>query len=107
MIPVLLFGGFLRSLQFTSINAIAYADVPAEKLSRATSFSTVLQELSGSIGVSVAALGLEATGHVRGVDPLDVGNFTPVFVAIGLLAMSSALMANSRILRGRILDGCE
>ena len=28
MIGVLLVGGFFRSLQFTSINAIAYAEVP-------------------------------------------------------------------------------
>ena len=35
----LLIGGFLRSLQFTSINAVAYADVPSLHLSRAPTFA--------------------------------------------------------------------
>src|SRR5690606_27651967 len=47
---ILLTSGFTRSLQFTSINALVYADVPSERLSRATSFTAMLQELSGSIG---------------------------------------------------------
>jgi EmrB/QacA subfamily drug resistance transporter len=92
MLAILLIGGFLRSLQFTSINTVIYSDVPEEKLSRATTFSTVLQELTGSVGVSVAALGLEATGWWRGVDALDAGNFTPVFLFIGALAMSSVVI---------------
>ena len=37
-------GGLSRSLQFTSINTLAYADVPPERLSRATSFAAVCQE---------------------------------------------------------------
>ena len=40
-----LVGGLSRSLQFTSVNTLAYADVPPEKLSRATSFAAVCQEL--------------------------------------------------------------
>ncbi|EKD60463.1 MAG: drug resistance transporter, EmrB/QacA subfamily, partial [uncultured bacterium] len=47
---VLFIGGLSRSLQFTAVNAIAYAEVPSERLSSATSFSAVLQQLSGSIG---------------------------------------------------------
>jgi EmrB/QacA subfamily drug resistance transporter len=85
-------GGFLRSLQFTSINAVAYADVPSLQLSRATSFTTVLQELSGSVGVSMAALGLEGLGVLTGSDPLDLGHFPVVFGAIGLLAALSAVI---------------
>ena len=90
MIGLLLFAGFVRSLQFTSINAIAYADVPDKMLSRATTFAAVGQELSGSIGVSVAALGLEMTGRIMGRDPLALANFPPVFVMIGLLAATSS-----------------
>ncbi len=37
MIAILLVGGFFRSLQFTSINTIAYAEVEQRLMSRATS----------------------------------------------------------------------
>jgi EmrB/QacA subfamily drug resistance transporter len=47
--------GFLRSLQFTFLNALAYADVPDDKSSHATSLASVGQNLSQSLGVALAA----------------------------------------------------
>src|SRR5690606_33885460 len=58
IIAVMLVGGFFRSLQVTAINAIAYADVETAQMSRATSFTSVVQQLSLSLGVSVGALTL-------------------------------------------------
>ena len=45
---VLLAGGFFRSLQFTALNALCYADVPQESMSNATSFAAVGQQLAGA-----------------------------------------------------------
>ena len=67
-----LIGGLSRSLQFTSINTLSYADVPPDKLSRATSFAAVGQELSGSVGVTVAALGLEVMQRMNGGGQIDI-----------------------------------
>ncbi len=39
MIAVLMIGGFFRSLQFTSVNALAYAEVPVARMSRATALA--------------------------------------------------------------------
>ncbi len=88
----LLIGGFLRSLQFTSINSIAYADIGPDKLSRAAGFVAVLQELSGTIGVAVAALGLETLQHWDGRAAIDASHFPPVFAGIALLAALSSLI---------------
>ena len=52
----LLIGGFFRSLQMTSINTLGYADVPPAMLSRATSLSSMAQQLSQTAGVATAAL---------------------------------------------------
>ncbi len=46
MMGILLVGGFVRSLEFTSLNAIAYAEIDGAAMSRATSFSAVAQQLS-------------------------------------------------------------
>ncbi|MGV8985564.1 MAG: DHA2 family efflux MFS transporter permease subunit [Cypionkella sp.] len=92
MLAVLLVGGLTRSLQFTAVNAIAYAEVSAPRLSSATSFTAVLQQLSGSIGITIAAMGLEATGALRGASATDVGNFPYVFGFITILCFSSSLV---------------
>ena len=52
----LLAGGFFRSLQMTSINTLSYADVPPSMLSRATSLTSMAQQLSQSVGVGTGAL---------------------------------------------------
>ncbi len=87
-----LIGGLSRSLQFTSINTLAYADVPPERLSRATSFAAVGQELSGSVGVTIAALGLEVMQQLMGGGDIDPEHFPPVFILIALISAASALM---------------
>ena len=59
MIAILLIGGFFRSLQFTSVNTIAYAEIDAPVMSRATSMVAAFQQLSLSTGVAVGALIVE------------------------------------------------
>ena len=51
ILAVLLIGGFFRSLQFTSINTLGYADIDQQRMSRATSFASMAQQLSLSVGV--------------------------------------------------------
>ncbi len=48
--------GLMRSTQFMTSNTLSYADLPAAELSRATSVGGVLQQLSVSFGVSLAAM---------------------------------------------------
>ncbi|MFT3732196.1 MAG: DHA2 family efflux MFS transporter permease subunit [Hyphomicrobium sp.] len=89
IVALFLAGGLARSLQFTSVNTLAYADVPPERLSRATSFAAVCQELSGSVGVTIAAMGLQYMQYLRGGSVIDAAHFPPVFVLIGLVSASS------------------
>ena len=93
---VLYFAGLSRSLEFTAINAIAYAEVTPDKMSSATSFTSVLQQLSGSIGITVAAMSLELLGWARGIPPTALPNYLPAFGVLAALAVLSA-MAFSRL----------
>jgi EmrB/QacA subfamily drug resistance transporter len=89
---ILLLGGFSRSLQFTSTNAVLYADVSAEQTARASTFAAVLQELSGSIGISVAALALAAASGGAVTGSLGAVQFVPAFIAVGAIAASSGFV---------------
>jgi hypothetical protein len=85
----LLAGGFFRSLQFTGTNTLIFADVPPPLMSRATSFQSMAQQLSVSIGVGTGALLLHLTLVARGKALLAADDFAPAFVAVGLIALSS------------------
>jgi len=95
---VLLIGGFFRSLQFTSLNAVAYADVPQSAMSRASSFSSVSQQLSGSVGIAFSALVLQGLQTARGDHVIHIDDFKIAFVLVALLTASSVLM-NLRLAR--------
>src|ERR1700748_3569588 len=58
---LLVVGGFFRSLQFTAINTLAYAEVEPRLMSRATTLVSVNQQLAVSAGVAVGAASVEST----------------------------------------------
>jgi EmrB/QacA subfamily drug resistance transporter len=91
MLSVLLLGGCFRSLQFTGINALSYADVSNRKMSSATSLSSVAQQLSLSVGVTVGAFALETANAFNGGKALGAGDFWPAFVLVGVISASSVL----------------
>src|SRR5260221_11544452 len=66
ILVLLLAGGFFRSLQFTSTNTLAFADVPPTRISRATSMTSTAQQLSVSMGVALGATLLHLTLLCRG-----------------------------------------
>ena len=89
IITVLLVGGFFRSLQFTSLNTLGYADIAGEQMSRATSFVGVVQQLSLAAGVALAALLLETSRTADARSQLLAVDFGRAFVAVGLLSLLS------------------
>ena len=92
MVAILLLGGFFRSLQFTSINTIAYAEIDPARMSRATSLVAVAQQLSQSVGVAVGALVVETVLRLRGHDVLNAADFPPAFIVVGLISASSVFL---------------
>jgi EmrB/QacA subfamily drug resistance transporter len=91
MLAVLLMGGFFRSLQFTSLNAITYAQVDRPRMSAATSLSAMMQQLSLSIGVGVGALTLHYTLAATDRSLPAAGDFALVFGVVGASGALSAL----------------
>jgi EmrB/QacA subfamily drug resistance transporter len=88
---VLLTGGFFRSLQFTSLNGIAFADIERAKMSRASTLSTMGQQLSQSIGIGMAAVLLHAFILRAHAGHPTAATIAPVFVVVGCVALISGL----------------
>jgi EmrB/QacA subfamily drug resistance transporter len=86
----LLAGGFFRSVQMTSINTLSYADVPSGMLSRATSLTSMAQQLSQSIGVGTGALILYlmlAAHHTAQPGPADFSFALAMVAGLSMLAV--------------------
>jgi EmrB/QacA subfamily drug resistance transporter len=92
ILAVLLIGGFFRSLQFTSINTLGYADIDQQRMSRATSFASMAQQLSLSAGVASGAILLHLTMNAHGVVSVQPKDFVPAFLGVGAMALASALV---------------
>jgi EmrB/QacA subfamily drug resistance transporter len=86
---VLLAGGFFRSLQFTSINTLGYADIERARMSRATSFASMMQQLSLTVGVATGALLLHLSAAARGGAHLASTDFAAAFFGVAILAATS------------------
>jgi EmrB/QacA subfamily drug resistance transporter len=92
VIAALAAGGFFRSLQFTSLNALAFSDIPEDRMSQASTLSAVAQQLSAATGVALAAFVLEAARALRGDATLQTEDFQAAFFAIAALTVLAALL---------------
>ncbi|MBB4566636.1 DHA2 family efflux MFS transporter permease subunit [Rhizobium leucaenae] len=73
--------GLARAAQFMTSNTLSYSETPAAQLSRATSLGGVLQQLSVSFGVSIAAM-------LLGLVTLDGSPLTPEKFHLTFLLMA-------------------
>ena len=92
ILAVLLAGGYFRSLVFTSLNAIGYADITQAQMSRATSFASVAQQMSGAVGVSVAAASIESIQWAFGDATLVARDMSVSFGVVAVVTLSSILI---------------
>ncbi|MCI0752623.1 MFS transporter [Teichococcus vastitatis] len=90
---VLLLGGLCRSLHFTTLNTLAYADVPQEKLSAATSLYSTAQQLPQALGVALASATLQASVALSGRSAAAMPDFTAGFLVGALLTLLAAPLA--------------
>ena len=89
MVALLFIGGFLRSLQFTAMNAMSYSDVDNDGMSYATTFYTVSQQISLSAGVVLGAFVLEAAQWWRSEASLQPADFTIAFFVVAVASLTA------------------
>ena len=92
ILVALFIGGLSRSSQFTAVQSLAYADMPRDRMSRATSFAAMTQQLAQSFGVGLAALVIHLSLLWRGKPDLAAADIAPGFFAIGLISLASVLV---------------
>ena len=91
---VLFCGGMFRSIQFTAVATIAFADMPRPRLSGANTLSSVAQQLTMGMGIAAGAVALRLAGVLHGSSSgTSVEDFHVAFLlvaAVALLALPPA-----------------
>jgi hypothetical protein len=63
---ILFLNGLSRSMQFTATGTLAFADIAKPDMSSATSFFSMLTQMSMGMGVAVGAIALRVAGYFSG-----------------------------------------
>jgi EmrB/QacA subfamily drug resistance transporter len=80
-------GGLSRSLQFTSLNTLSFADVPPQKLAAATAMSGTVQQLSVALGVVLGSITLSASTQLAGHEQPGLWDFRIAFLVAATVVL--------------------
>lgn len=86
MFGLLLVAGFMRSLQFSALNTLAYADVERAEVAKANTLYTVLQQLFLALGVASAAFLLDFRLWWSGRSVLVAADFSFVLMVVAAVS---------------------
>lgn len=89
---VFLIGGLCRSMQFTAISTLSYADIPPAHMSGASAFGSLAQQVANGLGVPLGALALHLAVALNGHSGAPVtADFHLAFVLLALLAAAGLI----------------
>jgi EmrB/QacA subfamily drug resistance transporter len=98
MIAFILFaGGLSRSMQFTVYNTLAFAEIPKEQMSDASTLFSMFFQLSMAMGVAIGALLLRLAMNIHGTPgQAQTVDFQLAFLCVAVIA-AVALLDNLRL----------
>lgn len=89
IVTVMFLTGAVRSMQFTSITTLAFADIPEKKMTSANSFYSTIQQMSAGMGIAMGAVVLRFSHQINGGLPgnYNMPDFKLAFIAIAILSI--------------------
>lgn len=87
---ILYLGGVFRSIQFTAVSTLAFADVPSAQMSYANTLFSTATQLAVGLGITLGAIGIrigEKMGDFLGMTSVPGISFRLAFVAIALICL--------------------
>ncbi len=87
---ILYLGGVFRSIQFTGVSTLAFADVPAAQMSDANTLFSTASQLAVGLGITLGAIGIrlgEQVGDWLHLTELPGISFRLSFVFIALICL--------------------
>jgi MFS family permease len=93
IVAVVFAGGLFRSMQFTSLNTVGFADIHESQLSDASTLSSMIQQMTIGMGIAVGAIALRLAGALNSTNAgsLTAGDFRIVFAVVGVIALLAVI----------------
>jgi len=90
---VLFLNGLSRSMQFTATGTLAFADIAKPDMSSATSFFSMITQMSMGMGVAVGAIALRLAGYLTGnsMGTPTTKEFHVAFLLVAVLCLVATL----------------
>jgi MFS family permease len=90
---ILFVNGLSRSMQFTAVGTLAFADIAKPEMSSATSFFSMITQMSMGMGVAVGAIALRIAGSLDGNShgTPTTKEFHVAFLLVALLSVVATL----------------
>ncbi|MBB1201365.1 MFS transporter [Enterobacteriaceae bacterium 89] len=87
---ILYLGGVFRSIQFTGVSTLAFADVPSPQMSYANTLFSTATQLAVGLGITLGAIGIrlgEKVSPMLGLNEIPGIHFRMAFVFIALICL--------------------
>jgi EmrB/QacA subfamily drug resistance transporter len=91
--PVLFIAGMTRSMHFTTVSSLTFADIAADQRAGASTLSAMTQQISATLGVAFAALALALVRNLRGASTLTLPDFQYALLTGAALMAIAAVWA--------------
>ena len=95
VVGLLFISGVTRSMQFTALGTLAFADIPEDRMSGANTLLNIAQQMAMGMGIALGAVALRIAGlfdpGASGVIPL--ADFHIAFLIAGLIALAGVIDA--------------
>jgi EmrB/QacA subfamily drug resistance transporter len=90
IIPLLFVSGLARSMQYTTLNTLAFADVPQPRMSGANTLFSMLNQMAAGVGIAIGAIALRLAGLLHPADAtVTTSDFRIAFSVVAVLAMAA------------------
>lgn len=83
--------GLARSMQFTALNTLGFADIAPAQRSSASTLSSMLQQVSMLLGVAISAAILNLSSLARAPSGSALDDFRWAFLVIGAIGVAASL----------------
>lgn len=88
ILAILFVSGLVRSMQFSSLNTLAYADIPKERMNNANTLYSTAQQMTLGMGITLGAISLHSASLINKTNNVyQVQDFHLAFGLIGILGL--------------------
>ncbi|NDV79392.1 DHA2 family efflux MFS transporter permease subunit [Dysgonomonas sp. 511] len=90
IVAVMFTSGLFRSMQFSAITTLAFADIPQQQMTPANTLYSTIQQISIGMGIAMGAVALRFSNMINGgTEHYTVADFRLSFIIIAVIGVMS------------------